>query len=314
MTLYEKSIIYKMSEELKIPEEESIGNKQLTSDTSPQPAIDAESGTSVPIAIGNQPQTENMEVHKHPHHVTHKKKWGEYLLEFFMLFLAVFLGFVAENIREHIVEKERSKQYITSLFEDLKVDTGRMGSIINYDDEKISALNNLEACYDAVMKNWKETSCMAVLVKYSKTNRAFTINDRTLTQLATAGGFRLLQKQDADRIIDYQNSFKSYLDFQTTIFQGAQDNVRNTLNLLANFKVNLPLQSFSSALGADTTNTHLKGSLLFTPDRVLLNKWFNELALYLRVTKGQRKVLTDLRDKATGLIEFLKHNHHLESE
>jgi len=35
-------------------------------------------------------ETETMEVHKHPHHVTHKKKWGEYLLEFFMLFLAVF--------------------------------------------------------------------------------------------------------------------------------------------------------------------------------------------------------------------------------
>jgi len=39
-----------------------------------------------------------MEVHKHPHNVTHKKKWGEYFLEFLMLFLAVFLGFVAENM------------------------------------------------------------------------------------------------------------------------------------------------------------------------------------------------------------------------
>jgi len=46
-----------------------------------------------------------MEVHKHPHHVTHKKKWTEYLLEFFMLFLAVFLGFVADNIRENSVER-----------------------------------------------------------------------------------------------------------------------------------------------------------------------------------------------------------------
>ena len=42
-------------------------------------------------------ETENMEVHKHPHHVTHKKKWGEYILEFLMLFLAVFLGFIAEK-------------------------------------------------------------------------------------------------------------------------------------------------------------------------------------------------------------------------
>jgi hypothetical protein len=64
-----------------------------------------------------------MEVHKHPHDVTHKKKWGEYLLEFLMLFLAVFLGFVAENIREHIVENDRAKEYAVSLMQDLQNDT-----------------------------------------------------------------------------------------------------------------------------------------------------------------------------------------------
>lgn len=41
-----------------------------------------------PLNINNEPIT-NMEVH-HPHHVTHKKKWSEYLLEFFMLFLPCF--------------------------------------------------------------------------------------------------------------------------------------------------------------------------------------------------------------------------------
>src|SRR6266581_4914367 len=65
-------------------------------------------------------ETENMEVHKHPHHVTHKKKWGEYLLEFIMLFLAVFLGFIAENFREHSVEGRKEKEYISSMVEDLK--------------------------------------------------------------------------------------------------------------------------------------------------------------------------------------------------
>ena len=55
----------------------------------------------------NPNQETEMEVQKHPHHVTHKKKWTEYLLEFFMLFLAVFLGFVAENISEGVVESNR---------------------------------------------------------------------------------------------------------------------------------------------------------------------------------------------------------------
>src|SRR5688572_29283964 len=73
--------------------------------------------------INPKQEPENMEVHKHPHHVTHKKKWGEYLLEFFMLFLAVFLGFVAENIREHSVERKREKEYARSLYDELYGDS-----------------------------------------------------------------------------------------------------------------------------------------------------------------------------------------------
>jgi hypothetical protein len=38
-----------------------------------------------------------MEVHAHSH--TARKKWTHYFWEFLMLFLAVFCGFMAENIR-----------------------------------------------------------------------------------------------------------------------------------------------------------------------------------------------------------------------
>src|SRR5215510_665779 len=69
------------------------------------------------------PEIKEMEVHKHPHHITHKKKWGEYLLEFFMLFLAVFLGFVAENIREISVEHEHEKQFAKELYSEFYADS-----------------------------------------------------------------------------------------------------------------------------------------------------------------------------------------------
>ena len=46
-------------------------------------------------------ETENMEVHKHPHHVTHKKKWAEYLLEFFMLLeILVFMSVPTSRLPE----------------------------------------------------------------------------------------------------------------------------------------------------------------------------------------------------------------------
>lgn len=64
-----------------------------------------------------------MEVHKHPLQETHKKKWTAYLLEFFMLFLAVFLGFVAENIREERVEHKRANEFADRLLTDLANDT-----------------------------------------------------------------------------------------------------------------------------------------------------------------------------------------------
>jgi hypothetical protein len=35
------------------------------------------------------------------------KNWREYLLEFFMLFLAVSLGFLADNVRENISDNAK---------------------------------------------------------------------------------------------------------------------------------------------------------------------------------------------------------------
>ena len=59
-----------------------------------------------------------MEVH-HSHHPTHQKKWTEYFMQFFMLFLAVILGFFAENLREHYAEKGNAKRYLETYRDEL---------------------------------------------------------------------------------------------------------------------------------------------------------------------------------------------------
>jgi hypothetical protein len=55
-----------------------------------------------------------------------KKPFKEYLLEFLMIFLAVTMGFFAENIREHLVERHKAKEYISSLVGDLGNDTAKL--------------------------------------------------------------------------------------------------------------------------------------------------------------------------------------------
>ena len=93
-----------------------------------------------------------MEVH-HPHHPTHKKKWVEYLLEFFMLFLAVTLGFFAENIREHMAEKELEKEYMISMLEDLRSDTPILKSVINEFELSHSSVDSVVDAITFPIKN-----------------------------------------------------------------------------------------------------------------------------------------------------------------
>jgi hypothetical protein len=61
-----------------------------------------------------------MEVHHHPDLHHRRKKFKEYLLEFFMIFLAVSMGFIAENVREGIGDREKERHYVESLVNNLK--------------------------------------------------------------------------------------------------------------------------------------------------------------------------------------------------
>ena len=69
-----------------------------------------------------------MEVHAHTH--TARKKWTHYLWEFLMLFLAVFCGFLAENFREHSVEKKRAHQFLESMLVDVRTNMKNLDSLM----------------------------------------------------------------------------------------------------------------------------------------------------------------------------------------
>jgi hypothetical protein len=83
-----------------------------------------------------------MEVH-HPHHPTHKKKWSEYIIEFVMLFAAVTLGFLAENLREHQIMNHRVEQNKIAILKDLQADSIEIDKVIKIEDSVINNFNKL---------------------------------------------------------------------------------------------------------------------------------------------------------------------------
>ena len=155
-------------------------------------------------------ETENMEVLKHPHHVTHKKKWGEYLLEFIMLFLAVFLGFLAENLRERIVEHNIEKEYIHSLVEDLKSDTLQSNEMLIFLDSRIAGIDSLTTALSSpgIIENSNNAYRL-----WSKNIGFpdFISNDRTIQQLKNSGGLRLIRnKAVSDKIMQYDQVIRNF--------------------------------------------------------------------------------------------------------
>ncbi len=86
-------------------------------------------------------QNINMEVHHHPH--PEKKGFREYFLEGVMIFLAVTMGFVAENIREKITENARARELAESMYQEVYTDSVQLQKIISSREHKEAQLVNL---------------------------------------------------------------------------------------------------------------------------------------------------------------------------
>jgi hypothetical protein len=140
--------------------------------------------------VNPKQQTENMEVHKHPHHVMHKKKWGEYLLEFLMLFLAVTMGFFAEQIREHHLEKERLHNYFGSMVLDIESNNTVLDSVIRENSKMISK-------YDSIVKSFLNSGDTLNRTAFAQNMgavwyRGFLNRNETFEQMKSSGSLRYI--------------------------------------------------------------------------------------------------------------------------
>lgn len=152
-----------------------------------------------------------MEVHHHPE--VAKKDLKEYLLEGLMIFLAVMLGFISENIREHLVEHEREQDFMQLLSNDIKSDIIRLNDLIDARNSKERHLDSLMLFLNGPSKNehLNDIYYYAIQIPRGISTR-FTPNDGTIQQLKNSGGLRLIHHLDvADSIMKYDVSVRDLL-------------------------------------------------------------------------------------------------------
>ena len=167
-----------------------------------------------------------MEVH-HPHHPSHKKKWSEYLLEFFMLFFAVTLGFFAENQREHMTEKHREKQYMESLLEDLAKDKEELKAAKQYTLTQIAKIDT--AMKIISKREWDKESITKLYKVNLKVagNRPSIFVERTSSQLKNGGMHLIEEKKVSTLISTYWQLIAAKTSFENVTLEDNKSKARN---------------------------------------------------------------------------------------
>jgi hypothetical protein len=254
---------------------------------------------------------ENMELH--PHSDSHgRKTWKAYFFEFFMLFLAVFCGFLAEYQLEHKIERDREKQFIISMVKELQEDIEQIDSV-QKDTNRYKNLNTLAMILlesDRSLEEIKET--YDLFFRHTTNIVYMSFNRNTLTQLKNAGNMRLIRKMNVvdslnqldNKITELNNQWEFYMKI-----------------MYDNFKLGSRIFDMGYLI-KDKEGRQMRTKEKFnkipgkfdfiTNDRATFIEFGNMMKMQANILLAYHLILKDYRKYSVRLIAFLKKEYHLE--
>lgn len=244
-----------------------------------------------------------MEVHHHTS--TPHKKFTHYLWEFFMLFLAVFCGFLAENQREHFVEHNRERQFMQSLAEDLEADTielhramQKADSVIYYSDSALVFLASYKISNQIPFR-------LATFVGKAGQRQYLIISDRTSSQLKNSGAMRLIRKK---RVSDFILKYWKQID-ETNLSLERYMVYRNSGRELV-FKLWVLPEVYNAQYSVASDS--IQQLRVIDEDAKKWDEFANLIAMGGAITKDSHlKNLQQQLFMASELISLIKNEYHL---
>lgn len=235
-----------------------------------------------------------MEVHHHSKNHG-KKNWKSYAGEFLMLFLAVFCGFIAENLRESYVEKERAHEYMASMVTDLQKDTLQLTQFIRINKKMVVGIDSL-----LVSLKSKEPGAAKNIYMHSRfvgISALFENENGTITQLKNAGGLRLIKDTAC------VNAITDYEQFNTHVTKQGDAYYKSMLEIL-----NLMEQVLDFSGAAQQTPP---AGLYVSDDADKMRTFYNKCFIQRKIIENYMANLAEQKQKAVKGIELLRKKYHL---
>ncbi|MBC7873642.1 MAG: hypothetical protein H7Y01_06590 [Ferruginibacter sp.] len=255
-----------------------------------------------------------MEVHAHTH--TARKKWTHYFWEFLMLFLAVSLGFYAENTREVILHKKEVKSQLNAMLSDLQSDITLFDSVTDRNSYGAQMADSLVEMLHSDITNTPEIYFAARTVTANL--GYYYTNSKSFDQLKTAGLLRYIKNKELlDSIGTYYASFQ-WLGNQIDLLRLKMDEIHKGNTRLFDSYVFHQMVSLiniaASSLGGQRTTINkplIKPSLLSVDARDINTVSLN-YHYYSTTIKFYVRNAIALKSRAKGLIEMIKKEYRFD--
>ena len=244
-----------------------------------------------------------MDVHHHHKGPGEKARhFKEYFFEFLMMFLAVTMGFIAENVREHLSDSSKEREYIVSMIKNLAVDTSNLKITIQANRKQIIGIDTLRSISRNKLSEIKvQDSLFEYTTKYLFSISEFKNDDITLSQLRNGGGYRLIRNEGVlDSIEVYETNIQD-LSLQSGYFLTG---IGKTLDLSGKI--------FDLNAGRRFQSAPSSTPILITSDPQKIYEFYNNCFMISVSLKGYNQMLKTQLKYSIVLIAYLKKEYGIE--
>jgi hypothetical protein len=266
-----------------------------------------------------------MEVHHHPKvenpaHGGTGKRFKEYFLEFLMIFLAVTMGFFAEQMREHFADRSREREYMKEITQNLEYDTMRCELNRQPNIIVIRGLDSLRAELKNAIHGNINPNTLYYFSHYTGNVGQAVFNTSAITELKNSGSLRLIaNKKLVNEISDYYerkitatNTFKPV----TTEAISLQNNIFSLVDLddYIDAYDSIQTTTYDVSYNYQSILNHKPELTLLSKDPILFDKYYTQVGLLEIQIKRYNFWLLYTKIAAKKLISDIKKDYHLKDE
>lgn len=229
-----------------------------------------------------------------------------------MIFLAVTLGFFAENFRETITDNRQTHEYMQSMVSDLESDIALYKSSIKFNKQYCQMIDSIITSITANKNNRGQVYLMAR--RLTMGSSVIAPNAKTFEQMKSSGAIRLVRNQPvSDSIASYYQWLKTF-DYWSDLQRQRINDICNVNDKIFDASIFFSVLKEMGGQNKSGGQNLKQDPKFFSSDPVLINSALMRYQYYYGMLIIMNQRAAKASAQAVLLSNLLKRKYDLENE